>query len=79
MRSVEFFTYLLPNDRAGGNAQPSRLKLTPWQAVAYPGAKRLDDSREVRLCPESPAERALLGIPGFDDDNAESPDRPARS
>jgi len=70
MRSVEFFTYLLPSDRTGGEPQPSRFKLTPWQAMAFPGATRLDDSREVRMCPESPAERALLGMPGLDDEGS---------
>jgi hypothetical protein len=70
MRSVEFFTYLLPSDRAGGQPQPSRFKLTSWQAVAYPGATCVETSREVRLCPESPDERALLGIPGLDDDGS---------
>jgi len=68
MRSVEFFTYLLPSDRAGGDPHPSRFKLTTWQAVAYPGATCVKDSREVRMCPESPAERALLGVPGLEDD-----------
>lgn len=68
MRSVEFFTYLLPSDRAGGEPRPSRSKLTAWQAVAYPGAKRIDASREVRMVPESPAERTLLGVPGIDDE-----------
>jgi hypothetical protein len=72
MRSVEFYTYLLPSDRAGGQPQPSRFKLTSWQAVAFPGATCVEDSREVRMCPESPAERALLGIPGLDDDNGQS-------
>ena len=74
MRSVEFFTYLLPSERAGGEPQPSRFKLTSWQAVAYPGARCVEDSREVRMCPESPAERRLLGVPGFDDDDG-SPTR----
>ena len=69
MRSVEFYTYLLPNER-GGELQPSRFKLTSWQAKAYPGARCVEDSREVRMCPESPAERRLLGVPGFDDDEA---------
>jgi hypothetical protein len=69
MRSVEFFTYLLPSDNAGGKPQPSRIKMTPWQAKAFPGATRLEDSREVRMCPESPAERALLGMPAFDEDS----------
>jgi hypothetical protein len=71
MRSVEFFTYLLPSDRDGGEPQPSRFKLTSWQAVAFPGATRVQDSREVRMCPESPAERALLGVPGLNDVNGE--------
>ena len=70
MRSVEFFTYLLPSDQAGGEPQRSRLKLTPWQAIAYPGATCITDSREVRMCPESPAERALLGVAGLDDDTS---------
>jgi len=69
MRSVEFFTYLLPSARAGGEPEPSRFKLTAWQAKAFPGATCVKGSREVRMCPESPDERALLGIPGFDDDN----------
>jgi hypothetical protein len=71
MRSVEFFTYLLPSDHAGGQPQPSRLKLTPWQAIAFPGATCIEGSREVRMCPESPAERELLGVSGIDDDGAE--------
>ena len=69
MRTVEFFTYLLPSERADGAPQPSRFKLTHWQALAFPGATRIEDSREVRMCPESPSERALLGMPEFDDDN----------
>jgi len=68
MRSVEFFTYLLPSDHVGGEPHPSRSKLTPWQAIAYPGATRVDASREVRMVPESPAERALLGVPGLNDE-----------
>jgi hypothetical protein len=67
MRSIEFFTYLLPSDHLDGKLQPSRSKLTRWQAVAYPGARCLEGSREVRMCPESPAERELLGVPGADD------------
>jgi hypothetical protein len=69
MRSVEFFTYLLPSAHPDAEPQPSRIKLTPWQALGFPGASRIEDSREVRLCPESPDERALLGVPEFDDDN----------
>jgi hypothetical protein len=67
MRSIEFFTYLLPNDQADGKPRPSRSKLTRWQAIAWPGATCLEDSRELRMCPESPAERQLLGVPGIDD------------
>jgi hypothetical protein len=67
MRSIEFLTYLLPSDQQGGKPIPSRLKLTRWQAVAWPGATCLEDSRELRMCPESPAERQLLGVPGIDD------------
>ena len=67
MRSIEFFTYLLPNDQADGTLRPSRFKLTRWQAIAWPGATCVEDSRELRMCPESPAERQLLGVPGIDD------------
>jgi hypothetical protein len=67
MRSIEFFTYLLPNDHADGKPQPSRFKLTRWQAIAWPGATCVEASRELRMCPESPAERQLLGVPGIDD------------
>jgi len=69
MRSIEFFTYLLPTNRDDGQFQPSRFKLTRWQAVAYPGAQCLEDSREIRICPESPAERELLGVAGGPDDD----------
>ena len=68
MRSIEFFTYLLPSDHAGGKPQPSRYKLTSWQAIAYPGATCIEDSRELRMCPESPDERVLLGMSRIDDD-----------
>lgn len=67
MRSVEFFTYVLPTG-PGRESQPARRKLTSWQAIAYPGATCVEGSREVRMCPESPAERELLGIAGFDDE-----------
>ncbi len=67
MRSIEFFPNLLPSDQHGGKPKPSRLKLTRGQAVAWPGATCLEDSRELRMCPESPAERQLRGVPGIDD------------
>jgi len=67
MRSIEFFTYLLPSDQAGSEPLPSRSKLTRWQALAWPGATCIEDSRELRMCPESPEERQLLGVPGIDD------------
>lgn len=62
MRSVEFFTYLLPSARGDGTYAPSRCKLTAWQAIAYPGATRVDSSREVRHCPESAQECRELGF-----------------
>jgi hypothetical protein len=67
MRSIEFFTYLLPSDGHDGKPQPSRFKITRWQALAWPGATCVEDSRELRMCPESAAERQLLGVPGLDD------------
>jgi hypothetical protein len=67
MRSIEFFTYLLPNEKPDGQPRPSRFKLTRWQAVAWPGATCVEESRELRMCPESPAERHLLGVPGIDE------------
>jgi len=62
MRSIEFHTYLLPSLAGDGSYQPSRRKLTSWQAIAWPGATRIDSSREVRQCPESPEEREALGF-----------------
>jgi len=62
MRSVEFHTYLLPSTRGDGTYQPSRRKLTHWQAIAYPGATPVESSREVRQCPESADERKELGF-----------------
>jgi hypothetical protein len=70
MRSIEFFTYLMPSDQSGGQPRPSRFKLTRWQAVAWPGATCVEESRELRMCPESPAERQLLGVPGLDESEA---------
>jgi hypothetical protein len=58
MRSVEFFTYLLPS--AAGT--PSSRKLTHWQAIAWPDATLVGGSREVRECPESAEEREALGF-----------------
>jgi hypothetical protein len=62
MRSIEFHTYLLPSPSGDGTFQPSRRKLTHWQARAWPGATRVDNSLEVRQCPESPEERVALGF-----------------
>jgi hypothetical protein len=62
MRSIEFHTYLLPSTAGDGSYQPSRRKLTKWQAIAWPGATRVEGSREVRQCPESVAEREALGF-----------------
>ena len=74
MRSIEFFTYLLPSEQSGGQPRPSRSKLTRWQAVAWPGATCVEESRELRMCPESAAERQLLGVPGLhESERAEAP------
>jgi hypothetical protein len=62
MRSIEFHTYLLPSAAGDGTFQPSSRKLTRWQAIAWPGATRVESSREVRQCPESAEERAALGF-----------------
>jgi len=62
MRSVEFHTYLLPSTAGDGSFHPSRCKLTHWQAVAWPGATRVEGSLEVRQCPESAEERVALGF-----------------
>lgn len=62
MRSIEFHTYLLPSAAGDGNYHPSSRKLTHWQALAWPGATRVDSSREVRQCPESAEERAAMGF-----------------
>jgi hypothetical protein len=62
MRSIEFHTYLLPSAAGDGTFQPSSRKLTHWQAIAWPGAMRVEGSREVRQCPESAEEREALGF-----------------
>ena len=62
MRSIEFHTYLLPSAAGDGNYYPSSRKLTHWQALAWPGATRVDSSREVRQCPESAEEREAMGF-----------------
>jgi len=62
MRSIEFHTYLLPSAAGDGTFQPSSRKLTHWQAIAWPGAMRVEGSREVRQCPESAEEREALGL-----------------
>jgi hypothetical protein len=73
MRSIEFFTYMLPNEQGGGEPKPSRYKLTRWQAVGFPGARCVEDTREVRMCPESADERRLLGVPGLNDSERVAP------
>jgi hypothetical protein len=75
MRSIEFFTYLLPDQQSDGQPRPSRFKLTRWQAVAWPGATCVEESRELRMCPESAAERQLLGVPGLDESEPAQPSR----
>ena len=62
MRSIEFFTYLLPTDEGRDAPQPLSRKLTRWQALAWPDATRVEGSREVRVCPESAEERQSLGF-----------------
>ena len=62
MRSIEFHTYLLPSTAGDGTYQPSSRKLTSWQAIAWPGATRVESSREVRQCPESAEEQQELGF-----------------
>jgi hypothetical protein len=62
MCSIEFHTYLLPSAAGDGTFQPSSRKLTRWQAIAFPGATRVESSREVRQCPESAVEREALGF-----------------
>jgi hypothetical protein len=62
MRSIEFHTYLLPSNAGDGSYQTSSRKLTSWQAIAWPGATRIESSREVRQCPESAEERTALGF-----------------
>ena len=64
MRSIEFHTYLLPSAAGDGTYQLSSRKLTHWQAIAFPGATRIESSREVRQCPESAEDRAALGFNG---------------
>jgi hypothetical protein len=77
MRSIEFHTYLLPSASGDGTFQPSSRKLTHWQAIAWPGATRVEGSREVRQCPESAEERQALG---FDAPPVKAPPKaPARA
>jgi hypothetical protein len=81
MRAVEFFTYLLPSAHGDGAYLPSPRKLTWWQAIAYPGALPVAASREVRQCPESAAERRLLGFSTEEEHpvRAPLPRRPGRA
>lgn len=60
MRSIQFHTYMVPS--GDGTFQPSSRKLTSWQAIAWPGATRIESSLEVRQCPESAEEREALGF-----------------
>jgi hypothetical protein len=74
MRSIEFHTYLLPSATGDGTYQLSSRKLTHWQAIAFPGATRVESSLEVRQCPESAEDRAALG---FNTLPAQEPRKPA--
>ncbi|MFI4931785.1 MAG: hypothetical protein ACHP83_16200 [Burkholderiales bacterium] len=60
MRSIEFFTYLLPS--GAGSGAPTSRRLTRWQAIAWPDATPVEGTREVRECPESAEEREALGF-----------------
>ncbi|HEY6513660.1 MAG TPA: hypothetical protein VI032_16900 [Burkholderiaceae bacterium] len=57
MRPIEFFTWLLPPKEGGAGPIESRDKMTREQAAAYPGAVCLENSREVRMVPDSEADR----------------------
>jgi hypothetical protein len=78
MRSIEFHTYMLPSAAGDGTFHPSSRKLTHWQAIAWPGARRVESSREVRQCPESAEERAALGFNAPHAKEA-APNAPARA
>jgi hypothetical protein len=75
MRSIEFFTYLLPSAAGDGSYHTSSCKLTHWQAIAWPGAARVEGSREVRQCPESADERKALGFDTAEASPARAPSR----
>jgi hypothetical protein len=60
MRPIEFFTWLLPS-REIGTPAASRYMMTREQAAAYPGAVCIESSREVRMVPDSEADRHALG------------------
>ena len=75
MRSIEFFTYLVPSAQGDGSYLPSRCKLTRWQAIVYPGATPVEGSREVRLCPESADERRELGFDTAEPSPSRAPPR----
>ena len=61
MRPIEFFTWLLPPKEVGAKPIESRYKMTREQAAAYPGAVCMESSREVRMVPDSEADRHALG------------------
>ena len=60
MRPIEFFTWLLPSKEIGAPVE-SRYKMTREQAAVYPGAVCIANSREVRMVPDSEADRHALG------------------
>jgi len=57
MRPVEFFSWMLPGESAGARPLESRYKMTREQAAAYPGARCIESSREVRMLADDEADR----------------------
>lgn len=57
MKSVEFFTFMLPPDAWRKRPSPSKWKMTVEDAAKnHPGATPILSSREVRSVPETPEE-----------------------
>jgi hypothetical protein len=60
MREVEFWNWWLPSDR-GGKPAKSRWKMSAETAAGYPGAVRVEGTREPRMLPESADEFQYTG------------------
>jgi hypothetical protein len=77
VQDVDVYTWMLPSEIVGAKPHRSRWKMSEDEAKAYPGAKRIDDTRERRRVGGNPVrlsaahlQQAPRHVPANDNDYA---------